>query len=452
MTKPAGTPRKQPEPRRRVLKEKHSEARVSRDHGNLTPTLLSPTTSARSDGLNGWPSPPDSRATQSLDPARGFFLGSTSYASVFAEEGDLPESIHSNLGRAEHSSTSIIGDVENPSAAHNKVSGTRFCQFGLAQPIISALTPFSLFEKSAMMYIEGNKMSYLLGPLVTSLLPQLKIDLEQLASAGTSAYKAYAEITRNTMQPLKVPPTMLASEFHTLLTGPNLRWETLGLILIVAGSQAQFTSPDSPIFLLEDGQRIDRDDFVKDMIHTSTQCISLCKVHGAVNDVVVWLIYINMLVTTCFYGDNYHGGYRRMGDCISALYAEGLHCEATYDEPFFLRESRRRLVAAVYRSDKSIATFFGRPPMMVSRYSDRKLPLDLDDKTVTSSDPQVISEALAELDNEGWNTERKIHAASWIRMRFHCAVLKERFLEQSLAGEKNDSAAQQIQYVHFTYS
>ena len=134
-----------------------------------------------------------------------------------------------------------------------------------------------------------------------------------------------------------------------------------------------------------------------------------------------------------------------MGDCISALYAEGIHCEETFDEPFFLRESRRRIYAAAYRSDKTLATFFGRPPMMAWRYSDRKQPLDLDDNIIATDDPEVLNEALSRLDSEGWNTESRIWSASWIRMRSQLSVSKEKFLEQSLAGETDDNVAQKLQ-------
>src|SRR5262245_60687769 len=131
-----------------------------------------------------------------------------------------------------------------------------------------------------------------------------------------------------------------------------------------------------------------------------------------------------------------HGVWRRMGDTILTLYAEGIHCEDTFDEPLFLRESRRRIYAATYRSDKSLATFFGRPPMMNWRYSDRKQPLDLDDEQVSSDDPEIVNDALSKLDVNGWNTESRILPSSWIRVRTHTSVIKERILELSLAGHK----------------
>ena len=129
-----------------------------------------------------------------------------------------------------------------------------------------------------------------------------------------------------------------------------------------------------------------------------------------------------------------------MSETISALYAEGIHCEENEKciEPLFLRESRRRIYAASYRSDKSLATFFGRPPMMNWRYSDRKQPLDLDDRVITSDDPEVVNEALTKLDVDGWNIEGICRPTSWIRLRTNLSIIKERFLELSLAGRRAD--------------
>jgi hypothetical protein len=134
------------------------------------------------------------------------------------------------------------------------------------------------------MYFQTHKATTLLGPLVLSALPQLRKDLEQLTAAGSNAYHLYAEITRNTARPMKVPSTMRPSEFHTLFTGRNLRWEALGLLLGIAGSVAQYTSPTDPIFALDDGKQFNKDEFIEDIMHTTNTCINICQTHGAVND------------------------------------------------------------------------------------------------------------------------------------------------------------------------
>jgi hypothetical protein len=136
-----------------------------------------------------------------------------------------------------------------------------------------------------------------------------------------------------------------------------------------------------------------------------------------------------------------------MGEAISCLYATGIHCESenVNFEPIFLREARRRMYAAIYRSDKTLAIFFGRPPMMAWRYSDRRQLLDISDETVTSDDPEELDRAISLLDNAGWSTEGKVHPASVVRLRCQHAVYKERLLEQSLAGEKDSDVIHNLQ-------
>jgi len=174
----------------------------------------------------------------------------------------------------------------------------------MGHSVISKLAPFSFYEKSLKMYFDCCKSSALVGPLILSCLPQMREDLNQISAAGNDMHHTYTEITKNTAKPLKVPSNMLPSEFHTLVTGQNLRWETLGLVLLIAASNAQYTSPTDPLFTLEDGRRLDKDEFVEDAIQSAHDCINLCQVHGAVNDVMVWLVYGNVHVVSSCYGDN----------------------------------------------------------------------------------------------------------------------------------------------------
>lgn len=139
-----------------------------------------------------------------------------------------------------------------------------------------------------------------------------------------------------------------------------------------------------------------------------------------------------------------------MGDSVSALYATGMHCEGEFSEgangePLFLRESRRRIYAAVYRSDKTLAVFFGRPPSVSWRYSDRRQQLDISDNAIASDDPTILNKELSKFDAAGWNTDGILHPASYMRLRCQLAIFKERLLEQSLAGEKDSGVVQNLQ-------
>jgi hypothetical protein len=278
MTKPAGTPRKKPEPRRRKADARSADLSGL---GRLTPLTLSPPT-LRNDVCpvpknNAWPTPPESATRTSQtgpDQSRTFFLGSTSYAAVLTEEQPLPDTVHEQP--SERPSVTPSSSIRN--------IGNRHCQFALGHSIVSTLQPFSFFERSLNNYFDAHKANPLVGPLIMSALPQMRKDLEQLTAAGSDAYLLYAEITRNTARPMKVPSTMCASEFHTLFTGKNLRWEALGLILAIGGNSAQFTSPDDPVFTLDNGKPVDREELIEDIMHATNVCINICQTHGAVND------------------------------------------------------------------------------------------------------------------------------------------------------------------------
>ncbi|KAI1672513.1 hypothetical protein L13192_03372 [Pyrenophora tritici-repentis] len=322
--------------------------------------------------------------------------------------------------------------------------GHRHCQFALGSLIVSTLSPFDFFEKACKLSFEIQKATALekatalVAPLILSALPQLRKDLELLnaASNDTCSICGYDKKYRKAPQ------------------GKNLRWEALGLILVIAGCKAQYTAPNDPLFTLEDGKQINRDEFIEDIMHAANTCINICQTHGAVNEIMVSLVYYDLMMVSNFYGDNYHGTWRRMGDCVSALYAAGIHCEESNSEgdnkePFFMREFRRRLYASVYRSDKTLAVFYGRPPMVGWRYSDRKMMLDISDEAVASEaeDATLLDAELSKLDSAGWNTEGCLHPATFNRVRCQLAVFKERFLEQSLAGEKDSDVVRNVEAI-----
>lgn len=82
--------------------------------------------------------------------------------------------------------------------------------------------------------------------------------------------------------------------------------------------------------------------------------------------------------------------------------------------------------------------------MMAGRYSNRKLPLDLDDDIIATEDSNILDAALTRLDKDGWNTERAIWPTSWIRLRRNMGVFRERVLELSLAGQTDSDLVHQL--------
>jgi hypothetical protein len=184
MTKPAGTPRKRPEPRRR------------KEHSRLASLTLSPPTLRNEVHVcpaSTWPSPPVStpRASQTdPDPERSFYLGSTSYAAVFTDDRPLPNTVHQQPSERLSIAPSTSGSSKHP--------GTRHCQLSLGHSVISRLQPFSFFEQAVEGYFEQAVGSAMPGTLIFSILPQLREDLQQLTDPGNDVHHMYTELTKNT--------------------------------------------------------------------------------------------------------------------------------------------------------------------------------------------------------------------------------------------------------------
>lgn len=229
------------------------------------------------------------------ESVRPFYLGSTSYAAVFSEGRNVSSSID---GQSPETT------ITTPSLVSSGVRCGQLCEYGIGPAIIAKISSYSIYETSIKRYFETNRASALVAPLILSALPQLKRDIEQLAARGNSLEAFCAEITNNTARQIKVPSSMTASSFHKLFTGPNLRWEILGIMFAVSGMNAQYTSPDDPLFIVDGGRKIDREEFISDVISGSNSCIHLCQEHGAVNDLMVWLLYTDMLLLSNFYGDS----------------------------------------------------------------------------------------------------------------------------------------------------
>ena len=113
----------------------------------------------------------------------------------------------------------------------------------------------------------------------------------------------------------------------------------------------------------------------------------------------------------------------------------GLHREPDDGEdiPFFLQECRRKVFAAAYRSDKTLATFLGRPLRLPSQYSDIRPPLDISDESLVV-EGQTLDAVLLSVKKNGWNTQRQIWLAGFIRVRYIMSAFREEIPEICLGN------------------
>lgn len=254
-------------------------------------------------------------------------------------------------------------------------------------------------------------------------------------------------IVRSTSATIEFDSTCTSPKFCASYTGQNLRLEAVGLIFALAGRSC----------LLGHGKHDPRDAFIHTMFRCSTCCLQIAReIAPGVNDPMVWLAYENLLLTMSIQGDAseswknivcaqrfirhalltqylYTAGpnvWRRLGDLATDVYALGIHRESSHAGkiPFFLSECRRRTFAAAYHIDKLVCTFFERPPRILRRFSDCKMPLDLlDDELLADS---IKAEQTGfQLDSEGWSPTARFASSTWARIRYVLGVFREEILE-----------------------
>ncbi len=133
-------------------------------------------------------------------------------------------------------------------------------------------------------------------------------------------------------------------------------------------------------------------------------------------------------------------------DLTTAIFALGLHQEPSkIGLPFFILELHRILFWTAYIDDKSFATFFGRPPLISSKFCSRMMPLDLD-SIQRGLQGEALDRAVNELDKDGWNQDLSVSRPSWIRASIISSKLREEILEISL-GTKPDKLEEKARSV-----
>lgn len=135
-----------------------------------------------------------------------------------------------------------------------------------------------------------------------------------------------------------------------------------------------------------------------------------------------------------------------MGEVSTAVFALGLHQEPDSTVPFFLKETRKRIMLAAYALDKQLATFLGRPPLISWRYCDIDPPLDLSYDEIVAN-PETRNAAIASLEeNNGWNKEGIASKGGFARAILITSITREKVLELSLC-RRADDLAQKVEYV-----
>lgn len=186
-------------------------------------------------------------------------------------------------------------------------------------------------------------------------------------------------IWRNTLTPLVFNGQTTILEWTRLATGPNLRWETIGLIAVIVGFCAIQTPPSDQLFT---ENKVTRSCLQRTMKDMTEDCLVFCRHCEVLDDMFIWLLLEDSTFVSAVKGDRDYSTYRATGEAHSAVIAMGLHqgIKADNNVPFFLAELRKGAFMSAYYQEIGIASFLGRPPRLSYRYCTIDPPLDLTDQ------------------------------------------------------------------------
>ncbi|KAJ5226524.1 hypothetical protein N7468_007749 [Penicillium chermesinum] len=295
----------------------------------------------------------------------------------------------------------------------------------VVKEMLARLRRLDLIEKLLNEYYTHSPAALVPGPLVLPAVVALRTHMNDVSASAVATddptLPVAERIIQSTLADIHIDVDLAPSKFCESYAGKSLRLEAIGLLFALAGRSC----------LLSPGRDDWRDEFVNTMFRCSTCCLQLAReIAPQVNDPMVWLSYENLLLTMSIQGDASPNVWRRLGDLSTDVYALGVHRESTHagKVPFYISECRRKMFASAYQVDKLICTFFDRPPRILRRYADCKMPLDLTDDEILVAADEVERVGLL-LDSEGWSATARFTSSTWARLRYILGVFREEVLE-----------------------
>lgn len=206
-------------------------------------------------------------------------------------------------------------------------------------------------------------------------------------------------------------------------TGPNLRWEALGVLFNFWLSQ--------PV----DESRI----FSPEAREPASLCIRIARDLSSTTSIFLRYLYFRRSIGESMHtGDASHSSWRYHGELISETTFHGAHAQPAASKnapPTVATQCERRLLWSTFIVDKLVVSFTGRPPLLSRRYVSTPVPLDLKDDDLFDFDADLAEVAARTLDSEGWNTEGGPYYSTLIRCRVKLATIADNIFELVLDAD-----------------
>ncbi|KAK1243359.1 hypothetical protein MKX07_003987 [Trichoderma sp. CBMAI-0711] len=218
-------------------------------------------------------------------------------------------------------------------------------------------------------------------------------------------------------------------------SGPNLRWESLGLLFIFwAGGARRLPERSAICGDCAVLHRTHPSQLVRQYKAAAWKCIELCREAASSNMLLAFLVLGHSLLESNISGDAGMQYWRTHGDLMALTTYLGLHASPGADpmDCSVTAQVKRQLFAAIFTHDKVTATFTGRPAFLSRRFSSTPLPLDMSDEMLFSGNSLLADYRDCRVDENGWSMDGKLYVTTTLRARAMLAYVRDEILEIAL--------------------
>ncbi|PON26500.1 hypothetical protein TGAM01_v204510 [Trichoderma gamsii] len=244
------------------------------------------------------------------------------------------------------------------------------------------------------------------------------------------------KLCKNSAVPLGDDRNKHVEEWFDEFSGPNLRWESLGILFVFWAYGAR-RLPDKSILPKDciDLQNNHGSCLVSRYKTAAWKCIELSRDASNSNTLLAFVVFGHCLLESTVSGDAGMQYWRTHGDLMALTTYLGLHVSPNADPMDWsvTTQIKRRLFAAIFAHDKVTSTFTGRPMFLGRNFTSTPLPLDMSDELLLSN-PSITRREDCRVDENGWNIDGKIYTTTTLRARGMLAYIRDEILEISLQG------------------
>ncbi|KAJ6015273.1 hypothetical protein N7540_009864 [Penicillium herquei] len=361
------------------------------------------------------------------------YLGMTSHFALFKESDEnLAFSLPRNTQETDQ-------DVQDPVVSAVTIETDEIRRGARILRLLSKNLPH--FRQIAELWVvKTGECDFMSRPLVDLTFKSLqKIPgLQSCSVNDNSLFTLSREIFHMSSSQVQINQSLTFTQY---MTSMSYRWEIIGLAFATVGMGVALPGDSDSTLPTDYRPARSRKELGELALSATETCLAFCNESGVLNDVVSWLNSNRTMLTTLIYGDKDYRSWRALGDLSTIVFSLGFN-QPSPDPytPFWLSETRKRLMGHAFSSDKQLATFLGRPPRISWRFCNISLPLDLEFKDIIA-EPEVRDLAISRLDANGWNEIENDRQAVWLRVSLIMGPVRESILELSLNHQVEDLPA-----------